>query len=133
VRRISKTGIAAALLVAPFAGVLATASPADAWCYVSPISATLDWEWNGSDANINWGGGDIAFSPTNAGASAVLNGPKSPKLNAQNDTVAGWTARSRGNVANIAATGLPHVRYGGWMQVVDSFALRLAKDLRPCT
>ncbi len=106
---------------------------AEAWCYLTPTSATLDWEWNGSDANMNWGGGDVAFEPTNQGGWAVITGSKKPILNANNDATAGWTARSRGNVAYNDWYGTSYARYGGFYQWQDSFALQLAKDLRPCT
>jgi hypothetical protein len=82
---------------------------------------------------MNWGSGDVAFEPTNAGGRAVITGNKAPVLNASNDATAGWTARSRGNIAYNDAYGTVAARYGGWYQTLDSFALRLAKDLRPCT
>lgn len=107
------------------------ASPASAWCYLTPISATLDWDYNGSDAHINWGGGDVAFSPTTNAARAVrdITGSKRVVLNAYNDTVAGWTARHTGNQVNDGRT----YPYGAMFNWQDSKALTLAKELRPCT
>ena len=126
------TALAVAIAVVGAMGPISP-TPALAWCYVAPLSATLDWEWNGSDANMNWGSGDVAFDPINAGGRAVITGTKAPVLNASNDATAGWTARSRGNVAYNEAYGTSGPRYGGLYSWEDSYALRLAKDLRPCT
>lgn len=100
---------------------------AQAWCYVVPLSASLDWEWNGRDANMDWGGGDIGFDPLNAHARAVREGPKAPVLDANNFAIAGWTARSRGN--NSAGYAI----YGAIYATSDSYAWTLAQHLRPCT
>lgn len=96
----------------------------------------MDWEWNGSDAIIERNGGDIAFSPINDGGRAVTTGYKRAVLDSNNDTVAGWTARSRGNQAYSLqrwGTITSHQRYGGTFSVSDSLADRLGRDLRPCT
>lgn len=116
-------GLVAGSLVLAGIGVASRPLPAEAlFCYTQPSSAIMDWEWNGSDAIMDWGSGDLSFNPVNSAASAVLDGPKAPNLDANNTAVAGWTARSRAGT-----------RYGGQFSNDDAEAQQLGEELFPCT
>lgn len=136
VRRITNAAVAVTLLVGltTGAGPVGEATPADAWCYLAPLSATLDWEWNGSDAHMDWASGDVGFDPRNSWGYAVIDGPKRPTIeHPDNYAIAGWTSRSRGNVEWSDVHSSSHAYYGGLWATSDYFAERLAVDLRPCT
>ena len=121
------------ILVVAAAMTAVSAQPAAAWCYNEAGSAWMDWEPLGSDARMNWGGGDVSYSwyysPTYSMYydSYVVSQDKQPKLNSNNDAKAGWTFRA----AAVSYTGW--ARYGGTWSVNDANARKLAKDLRPCT
>lgn len=117
-------------LLAPVVLASTTVS-ADAWCYQvgRHSSATLDWEWGGSDINIRWSGDhsvravrDTQYSRPTLSRSWVRRAGSSTKL----------TVGARGRVlATWRHTAFKP--YGGTHDVWDGYARRLSADVQACT
>ena len=117
-----------------FADAVASTDEAGAYCYNGTSNhASLNWEYNGSDARL-WWNADVSVAavrntsysvPTTAEADVWFNGSKTTYL-------AGWGARSAGY--SWPAQALPTGRrYGAIYSTWDGYARRLRSDLNACT
>lgn len=124
----------ACLLAAAMVGALVVPlfpSDASAWCYGvgNHSSASLDWEFNGSDANITWSGDhsvqavyDTNYSsPTLSQSWVRLVGGSTTKL----------TAGGGARFATVNHTIFQP--YGALWSTSDHFARNLSSDIQACT
>lgn len=94
-------------------------------CYSSPTWWNMDWEANGSDAEMDWPNWNSAwFAPQDSHGRAIKNSDKPPRLNSNEYARAGWTARSAGNNSG-------HY-FGGFYAYDDGYARHVGQHLRMC-
>ncbi len=110
--------------------VLPTPKPAGAFCYLvgRHVSATMNWEWQGSDANIKWQG--------DHSVSAVRD------TNYSSPTLRKSWVRQAGSYTKLTAGGRARgatwrhrlwTPYGPLMSTASRDARALSSDLQACT
>ncbi len=122
--------VAAASATASTALLVGGAGPAGAWCYSvgSHVSATLDWEFNGSDANIKWSGDHQVSAVRDLNySSPTLNKSWVRKSGSYTKLTAGGGARGATWSHRVNAP------YGALYGTADKYARRLSADLQACT